>query len=126
MAKAEWGTKRICPSCGARYYDMKKKTPVCPSCNTAYDAELVMKSRRGRVAAAKPAAEPVPEDVIDDVLPDAGGGDADDALIEDAEELSDDGAPLEGWREGRRLSALRHELPRQSFQRKFISHLQNR
>ncbi len=24
MVKAEWGSKRICPSCGARYYDLMK------------------------------------------------------------------------------------------------------
>lgn len=88
MAKAEWGTKRICPSCGARYYDMKKKTPVCPTCNTTYDPELVMKSRRGR-AAAKAAPAEAPEEIIEDVIPVAGDDEADDALIEDAEELND-------------------------------------
>ena len=94
MAKAEWGVKRVCPNCGTRYYDMKKKTPVCPSCGTAYDAEIIMKSRRGR-AAAKPAAEvQAPEEVID-ALPEAAGEEAEDALIEDAEELADDGETLE-------------------------------
>ena len=94
MAKAEWGIKRACPNCGARYYDMKKKTPVCPSCGTAYDPEAVMKSRRGRVA-AKPAPEArAPEEIID-ALPDAVGEEADDALIEDAEELGDDAEEIE-------------------------------
>ena len=92
MAKAEWGTKRLCPNCGTRYYDMKKKTPVCPSCNTAFDAELVMKVRRGK-AVAKPAPEETEE--LIDALPDAGGDDADDALIEDAEELDDGDEPIE-------------------------------
>jgi uncharacterized protein (TIGR02300 family) len=92
VAKAEWGTKRICPSCGTRYYDMKKKTPVCPSCNTAYDAELVMKSRRGRVAAKAVVAE-APEEIID-AIPEVADEEADDALIEDAEELSDDGEEI--------------------------------
>lgn len=85
--------KRICPSCGARYYDMKKKTPVCPSCNTAYDPEQVMKSRRGR-AAVKAAPAEAPDD-IEDVLPDAGGDEAEEGLIEDAEELSDDEEEIE-------------------------------
>jgi uncharacterized protein (TIGR02300 family) len=92
VAKAEWGMKRLCPSCGTRYYDMKKKTPVCPSCNTAYDAELVMKARRGK-AAAKPAPEEAEEMI--DALPDAGGDEGDDALIEDAEELDDGAEPIE-------------------------------
>ena len=88
MAKAEWGTKRICPSCGARYYDMKKKTPVCPSCGTTFDPEAVMRSRRGR-AAPKAAPTPAPEEVIE-AIPEADGEEAEDALIEDAEELADD------------------------------------
>jgi len=86
VAKAEWGQKRICPSCSARYYDMKKKTPVCPTCGTTYDPENVMKARRGKVA-AKAAPEPhAPEEIID-AIPEAAGDDAEDALIEDAEEL---------------------------------------
>ena len=48
----EYGIKRICQSCAARYYDLNKETPVCPSCGTEYDPEAVMRSRRGRVAAA--------------------------------------------------------------------------
>lgn len=93
MAKAEWGTKRICPNCGARYYDMKKKAPVCPSCNVTYDPESLMKSRRGR-AAAKPVAEAsAPEEMID-ALPEAASEEAEDALIEDAEELADDDETL--------------------------------
>jgi uncharacterized protein (TIGR02300 family) len=94
VAKAEWGTKRMCPNCGTRYYDMKKKTPVCPSCNTAYDPELVMKTRRGR-ATAKPAAEAqAPEEIID-AIPEAADEESEDALIEDAEELSDDSETIE-------------------------------
>jgi len=90
VAKAEWGLKRICPNCSARYYDMKKKTPVCPSCGAAYDHESVMKSRRGR-AAVKPVAEPVAPEEIIDALPEAAEEEAEDALIEDAEELGGDG-----------------------------------
>lgn len=48
MAKPEWGIKRICPSCGSRYYDMKKEPPVCPSCGTVFDPEALLKSRRAR------------------------------------------------------------------------------
>ena len=48
MAKAEWGIKRICPSCSGRYYDFMKPQPACPSCNTVYDPEALLKSRRAR------------------------------------------------------------------------------
>ena len=39
MAKSEWGMKRVCPSCGARYYDIKREPVVCPKCGGAYDPE---------------------------------------------------------------------------------------
>lgn len=83
MSKAEWGLKRVCPSCGTRYYDMKKNPPVCPSCNTAFDPENLMRTRRGR-AAPKPEVEAVIEDIP------VATEEAEDALIEDAEELADD------------------------------------
>ena len=83
MAKAEWGLKRVCPNCGARYYDMKKQPPVCPSCGTAYDPEVLLKSRRSRPAKAAPVpVEEVEIPVVED--------EAEDAVIEDAEELGDD------------------------------------
>ena len=55
MAKPEWGIKRTCQSCGARFYDLMKSPIVCPKCGTEYDPEAVLKSRRarsGRVADA--------------------------------------------------------------------------
>lgn len=88
MAKTEWGLKRICPSCSARYYDMKKNPPVCPGCGTVFDPETLMRSRRGKTAEKK-APAPTPEEVIEE-LPAAEGEDAEDALIEDAEELGAD------------------------------------
>ncbi|WP_343207175.1 TIGR02300 family protein [Azospirillum formosense] len=50
MAKPEWGVKRICPSCGARYYDLRKDPPVCPSCGAQFDPEALLKSRKARPA----------------------------------------------------------------------------
>ena len=51
MAKPEWGTKRICPSCGARYYDLLREPVICPKCSTPFDPEAFLKSRRARPAA---------------------------------------------------------------------------
>ncbi|WP_339852442.1 FYDLN acid domain-containing protein, partial [uncultured Nisaea sp.] len=34
MAKPEWGIKRTCQSCGARFYDLMKSPIVCPKCET--------------------------------------------------------------------------------------------
>ncbi|MEI6558869.1 MAG: TIGR02300 family protein [Rhodospirillaceae bacterium] len=60
MAKTEWGIKRICPSCSARYYDFHKSPPVCPTCQSVYDPEALLKSRRAR---------PVPADVTPKKIP---------------------------------------------------------
>ena len=70
-----------------RYYDMKKKPPVCPKCKTPFDPENLLRARRGR--ADKKVAKDVADDVIDD-LPVTEGDDAEDAVIEDAEELGGD------------------------------------
>ncbi|MER2520535.1 MAG: FYDLN acid domain-containing protein [Bdellovibrionales bacterium] len=89
MVKVDLGQKRVCANCGARYYDMKKSVPVCPACNTAYDPESQVRSRRSRSAASKP----VPEvEVADDLIADVpvADDDAEEGLIEDVEELSED------------------------------------
>ncbi|MDE2030360.1 MAG: TIGR02300 family protein [Alphaproteobacteria bacterium] len=88
MSKAEWGTKRVCPSCGKLYYDMKKTPPVCPACKTPFDPETLLRTRRGRASEKKPAAKPV--DTIDDLPIAEDSGEDADSMIEDAEELGDD------------------------------------
>ena len=45
MAKPEWGSKRICPSCGTRYYDMMRDPVVCPKCGTPFDPEAFSLAR---------------------------------------------------------------------------------
>jgi uncharacterized protein (TIGR02300 family) len=87
VSKAEWGLKRICPSCGKRYYDMKKKPPLCPACKTPFDPENLIRARRGRSAEKKAVAKDATEETIA-ALPVAVP--AEDAVIEDAEELADE------------------------------------
>lgn len=113
VAKPEWGVKRICPSCGARYYDMRKDPPVCPSCGAQFDPEALLKSRKARPAPADDtkkapvvaedeeeveteAETPELEDVEDDMSvddieeADDTTEDEDDVLIEDTSELGED------------------------------------
>lgn len=70
MAKPEWGTKRICLSCGARFYDFQKDPITCPSCGTVFDPAAQGKPRRARAtakAAPVPAAETeVETEVVED------------------------------------------------------------
>ncbi|MFP4126645.1 MAG: TIGR02300 family protein, partial [Alphaproteobacteria bacterium] len=46
MVKPEWGTKRICQSCGAKFYDFGRSPIVCPACGATF--ELESPSPRGR------------------------------------------------------------------------------
>jgi len=48
MSKKVWGIKRICPSCGIKYYDFNKSPIICPDCNFEFDPDLLLKSRKGR------------------------------------------------------------------------------
>ncbi len=56
MATKDLGTKHLCASCGAKFYDFGKKSPTCPKCETV--AEVVVKPRPTR-AAARPTKAPV-------------------------------------------------------------------
>ena len=47
MVKPEWGTKRTCPKCGTRLYDLGKDAPVsCISCGVLWDPEPTLKSKQ--------------------------------------------------------------------------------
>ena len=43
------GLKRICTSCGTRFYDLNKRPIHCPNCATEFTGEIKMKTRRSRV-----------------------------------------------------------------------------
>jgi uncharacterized protein (TIGR02300 family) len=69
MVKPEWGTKRSCPKCATRFYDLSKDEPVtCIECGYAWMPEPVLKSKQPmpfEVAVAVPEKE---EAVADDDL----------------------------------------------------------
>ena len=103
MAKPEWGTKRVCQSCGTRFYDLMRTPCTCPKCGSAVEAEIVFKPRRQSAearAAAKlaPVAEVAVAEVGDELEvvedEDAEGAvdakDEDDALMEDVADLGED------------------------------------
>jgi uncharacterized protein (TIGR02300 family) len=114
VAKPEWGTKRTCLSCGARFYDLQRSPITCPSCGALFDLEVAGRARRARPAArtAIPADDVVVEDpelaavAVDDAdeaeadteldddteitVGDDNEEEEDDRLIEDASELGDD------------------------------------
>lgn len=52
VAAPDIGTKRICPSCAAKFYDLSKKPIVCPKCAFSFTAETIVKMRRPRSSAS--------------------------------------------------------------------------
>lgn len=92
MAKREWGSKRLCQGCGARFYDLQREPIVCPKCGVTHQIDVEPRSRRSRPQAAekpkKRVVEPVVEEVAD-VAVVAEGDEAED-VIEDASELGED------------------------------------
>lgn len=47
MVKPEWGTKRACPKCGTRFYDLGKDDPVtCINCSVTWEPEPILKSKQ--------------------------------------------------------------------------------
>ena len=55
LVKADLGTKRICPSCAARFYDLQKRPIECPKCAFTFEPEALYKQRRPR----QPEPQPV-------------------------------------------------------------------
>lgn len=91
MVNPEWGIKRTCHSCGAKYYDFKKKAPACPSCGTPFDPEALLKSRRR----AMPEEKVKPKAVVEEAeietpdIEDVAAGEGDDVL-ESTDDLGGD------------------------------------
>ncbi len=95
MAKPELGVKRLCPSCGTKYYDLNRSPILCPKCGTTFDAgqPAVRPEKLAKVIA------PIEEVEVDEVVGDvelvsleeadaeASGGEVVDDI--DAEEIAE-------------------------------------
>lgn len=46
MVKPEWGTKRTCPSCEVKFYDLHRNPIYCPKCNSLIETESLSKPQR--------------------------------------------------------------------------------
>lgn len=89
VSKPEWGAKRICQSCAAHFYDLRKDPIACPKCGANFDPEAMLKKSR-RAPEKVVVAKPVP--VVVEELPEVevAEGEEDDAVIEDTSELGED------------------------------------
>jgi uncharacterized protein (TIGR02300 family) len=57
LASPELGAKQICPACAAKFYDLGRRPAVCPKCQTAFDPEEAVKTRRVRARSVVPDYE---------------------------------------------------------------------
>jgi uncharacterized protein (TIGR02300 family) len=106
MTKPELGTKRLCPNCSARYYDLNTTPITCPKCGAPF--EVVATTTRSRVEqrAVVSQREVEPEEArseteleveTEDVETDeTAKDDSEDTLIEEVEEEGTDVSEIIG------------------------------
>ncbi len=89
MVKPEWGTKRTCPKCSTRFYDLTKEDPVtCIECGTEFVPEPVLKSKQPLAFEVAPTDKEKAEKSSDNA-------DDDLDISEDEEVSADDEVDLE-------------------------------
>ncbi|GBQ61754.1 hypothetical protein AA103196_0129 [Ameyamaea chiangmaiensis NBRC 103196] len=85
MAAPELGLKRVCVSCGARFYDLTRSPAVCPKCGAEQPTEQPRVRRP--VDVVQPASTPKPEA--------ESGTDADIESDDDSEDDLEDASVLD-------------------------------
>jgi uncharacterized protein (TIGR02300 family) len=96
MPKEEWGTKRICPTTGKRFYDLNKDPIVSPYTGETLEVDasksrMIAADAEDAVTAKAKAAETEEDEILDDDDVDV---DLDDDLLDDDDD-DDDTVPLE-------------------------------
>lgn len=87
MAKVDLGDKQLCPNCGAKFYDLRRRPATCPKCSTSFDpAEegVRVKRTRAKVAAYDPQYEDE-EETAEAKKGEADGDDEEEEAVETAE-----------------------------------------
>lgn len=95
VADPKLGTKRQCPNCAARFYDLNKRPNECPKCEHVFEPEVILKPRKPRVTdkpkepvrAAPAAAEAEEEEAEEDEDEEE---ESDDEESEDAEDEAEE------------------------------------
>jgi uncharacterized protein (TIGR02300 family) len=94
MPKEEWGTKRICPTTGRRFYDLNASPIVSPYTGdevvleTGKNGRTMVADKADKDAKAAEAAEAQTDD--DEVVLDDDSDDADDADVDLGDDVLDD------------------------------------
>jgi uncharacterized protein (TIGR02300 family) len=63
------GLKRVCASCGTRFYDFNKSPVICPKCKAEFTGVVKIRTRRGRnvIEEAKAKAAGPEEETLEPV-----------------------------------------------------------
>ncbi|SCX87216.1 TIGR02300 family protein [Paracoccus tibetensis] len=77
MPKEEWGTKRLCPHCATRFYDLRTNPMTCPACGNQFTLESLTDGRGKTIVPEKVAAR------------------SNDALVDDEDDIADDAGELD-------------------------------
>ena len=86
------GTKLTCQGCEAKFFDLKKKKPICPKCEKEY---VVVKIRTRRTTAKSEKtnevvdSEKIEKENVTETVADAPTGDANSILSDDSVENID-------------------------------------
>lgn len=89
MPKAEWGTKRICPTTGKRFYDLNRNPIVSPYTGEIVDIDTVRRKAAGAIIAQEAKTSNLLDDDLDSddlIEADADDADLDEELLEDDDE----------------------------------------
>jgi uncharacterized protein (TIGR02300 family) len=86
MNRDDWGVKRICLSCGVRFYDFDKSPIICPSCNATFDPDAFFK-KKAKIAREKNEIDDEKLGVSEDIIVEE--GDDEDGLV-DLDNTDDD------------------------------------
>ena len=100
MAKEEWGTKRVCPKCTVRFYDLKNDPMKCPICEAQFELSEILEVNKKPIrestqekAKFTAAVDPITqtEDLVDDPIildDDDTGIELEDELLESDDDES--------------------------------------
>jgi len=79
LAKPDLGEKQVCPNCGAKFYDLRRRPAICPKCTTSFDpSEEGVRVRRGRSRVAAHEAEYEDEEELEEAKAAGEAGDEDE------------------------------------------------
>jgi uncharacterized protein (TIGR02300 family) len=86
VAKPELGTKRVCPSCSTKYYDLNRDPITCPNCGVVFEPAARQRAAAPVRAVAEPELEP-------DAQVEAAPGEAEEADVISLEEAEEEAVP---------------------------------